>query len=294
MNEKITEKEHKQRLDSVIDYILKNLNNNISLQSLASVANYSPFHLQKIFKQYIGESPKQYIIKLRLETAFHIMIIHPHKSINEIALDCGFSSPAVFSRAIKNYFGHSPEQLRNLTPKERLKALSKSTPHTPPFGENKEPNLKSKLEVRVVKIKSIFGVYLLAPFDDGKQIQQSFRNLYQKLKAKDIISNEPTFYGILSPHQGNIYKSFIELDERNIALDKFHQTEIKGGKYAVFKVKGNKQQTLKSVQYFYHYWLSNNGYRIGDVVGFEKFSGNPYEIPYEKMERELFVPIEPI
>src|SRR3972149_1241739 len=108
-NKQVTEKEYKSRIDAVIDYILKNLNNDISLQALSNVANYSPYHLQKIFKQVIGKTPKQYIIKLKIETSLHLIIIHPHKSIIEIATECGFSSPSVFSRAFKNYFGVSPE-----------------------------------------------------------------------------------------------------------------------------------------------------------------------------------------
>src|SRR5579872_1851392 len=95
--------ERKRRIGHALDYIFNHLDSPIPLQTLAGVAHYSPFHLQKVFKQLIGDSPKQYIIKLRLETAFHVLIIHPHKPIQEISIDSGFSSPAVFSRAMKSY-----------------------------------------------------------------------------------------------------------------------------------------------------------------------------------------------
>ena len=43
--------DYKRRIDQVIDYIFGHPDTQISLQTLAGVANYSPFHLQKIFNQ---------------------------------------------------------------------------------------------------------------------------------------------------------------------------------------------------------------------------------------------------
>lgn len=68
----------------------------------------------------------QYSLKLRTETAFLLLIIQPNQTIGEIALDCGFSSPAVFSRAMRNHFGCSPGQLRALPHRQRMALLHKS------------------------------------------------------------------------------------------------------------------------------------------------------------------------
>lgn len=109
-----------KRIDAAIGYMLHNLGSNLSLTTLSRVANYSPFHFHKLFKEAIGVSPKQYMINLRLETALHQMIIHPNKSIKEISIECGYSSPAIFTRAISNYFGLSPLIIRELSSKERM------------------------------------------------------------------------------------------------------------------------------------------------------------------------------
>ena len=101
-----TQTEQQQRIARVIDHVLKNCHEDLSIDTLAKVAHYSPFHLQKLFKQLVGETPKQYSLKLRLERAFLLLLIHPHKTIEEVGLSCGFSSPSVFSRAMKQYFGH--------------------------------------------------------------------------------------------------------------------------------------------------------------------------------------------
>ena len=102
------------RVARVIDYIFTHSDQDLSRRCLSAVAHYSSEHLPKLFKQMVGQSPKQYSLRLRLETAFHYLVIRPQRSVQEIGFDCGFSALSLFSRAMKNYFGHSPEQIRQI------------------------------------------------------------------------------------------------------------------------------------------------------------------------------------
>lgn len=289
-----TSKEHKKRIDAVINYILKNINNDISLHALALVANYSPFHLQKLFKQLTGESPKQYIIKIRLETALLLMVIHPYKSLKEIGLDAGFSSPSVFSRAVKNYFGISPEEIRGYSPKERMLVFKSKKPKTThQIGIDAETAV-IKLDIQVKKIETIRGFYLLAPCDDPAKIQESFNEIMQIAIANDLLSDHKKIYGILSPHQGNIYKTFVAVNKRQQLPKKFNVTEIKAGKYVSFKIRGDIKQTIAAGHFLYHNWLPGNGYKIADIIRFEVFSENPATTPYHELNREVYLPVEPM
>jgi AraC family transcriptional regulator len=289
-----TSKEHKKRIDAVINYISKNINNDISLRALAGVANYSPFHLQKLFKQLTGESPKQYIIKIRLETALLLMVIHPYKSLKEIAMDTGFSSPSVFSRAVKKYFGISPEEIRGYSPKERMQIFKgKKSKLTHQIGIDAE-NAIVKLDIQIKKIETITGFYLIAPCDDTAKIQESFKEVIQIAIANDLLPDYKNIYGILSPHQGNIYKTFVAVNKHQQLPKKFNVTEIKAGKYVTFKIRGDIKETITAGHFLYHNWLPENGYKIADVVRFEVFSENPAITPYLKLQREIYVPVEPL
>ena len=287
--------EHKRRIDHVIDYIFTHLNTPISLQTLANVANYSPFHLQKVFKQVIGDSPKQYTIKLRLETAFHLLIIHPQKSIQEISIDSGFSSPAVFSRAIRSYFKHSPEQIRDLSHRERMKLLHRAAPKSASFqAPIPDSSINpGKVSIRAIKKESVRGIYLVAPFDAPAEIQRTFKDLSKIARSQDWAASGSGMYGILSPHQRNTYKSFLSVSKDMTGTDKFTVTEIKGGTFAAFKVKGDLRRTNKAAHYFYHRWLPDSGYKIAGVAGFETFADDPSCTPYYQLEREIHIPIEP-
>ena len=72
----------------------------------------SPSGLQRAFLQHFGVSPKQYIIKLRLNKALELLIEN-RLSVKEIALSCGFSDEKYFSRAFRERYGHPPSRLRD-------------------------------------------------------------------------------------------------------------------------------------------------------------------------------------
>jgi AraC family transcriptional regulator len=66
---------YNKQINRVIDYILNHLSDDLSLDKLAAIANYSPFHFQKIFKQVVGKTPKQFVILTKLKSATGFLII---------------------------------------------------------------------------------------------------------------------------------------------------------------------------------------------------------------------------
>lgn len=291
--------ERQYKMNQVIDYIFTHLDQEITIQTLGKVAHYSPFHLQKLFKQLVGESPKQYTLKLRLETAFHLLVIHPHKTIQEIALDGGFSSPAVFSRAIKNYFGYSPEQLRQLPHREKMKILHGATPTPNPSLLNQHPSVTrpdiaaapGHPVIQVIRKESVKGIYQLAPFNHPEKIQQVFQALLRFASTHNFSTKH--LYGILTPHQRNTYKAFLPLRDATAKSSPFPVSEIKGGTFATFTVSGDLKQTSKAAHYFLQRWLPESGYKIDGIAGFETFSENPASTPYFQLQRQIHIPIEP-
>jgi AraC family transcriptional regulator len=295
MANSIADIERKKRIDQVIDYILAHPAENTSLQTLAGVASYSAFHLQKIFKQTVGESPKQYMLKLRLETAFHLLIIHPQKTIQEIAIDCNFSSVPAFTRAVKGYFGHAPGELRALSHRQQMMILHTVNQVSAPCQASNQaeiPDTRSEPDIHTIKLTSRKGLYILAPFDDHAAIRKAFSQLARFASGNDWPAHQ--LYGILTPHQRNSYRAFLPLPCTGaVSAERFAQTEIPGGKFAVLTVKGDLKQTNKVLHYFYQRWLADNDYKIAGVAGFETFSEHPAEIPYYRLERKIHIPIEP-
>ena len=81
------------------------------LAELCETTFISPSSLHRLFVKHFGVSPKQYIIKLRINKALSLLIENK-LSVKEISFASGFADEKYFSRAFKNKYGYPPSQLR--------------------------------------------------------------------------------------------------------------------------------------------------------------------------------------
>ncbi len=298
--EKNIPKEYSRSINAAIDFILNNLNEELSLKKLAKVANYSPFHFQKIFKRTTGESPKHFITRMRLETAAHLLIMHNHKSINEVSIDSGFSSPSTFARAFRNYFGISAEELRSMPMEQRMNSFKKGDQkkqllETDLNFKNIRPSdemTPESLNIAVKKTESVRGIFVSTDLQDTANIRAAFKVLIQSADIYDLLTPRSKFIGIIYPHQG-IYKAFISIEPHQQIPSNLSVMQIQGGKFGAYKMKGDLPFAFATFKVFAKAWLPESGYRMPDICGFEIFSQNPLTKPYDEIEREILIEVEP-
>lgn len=82
-----------------------------SLAQLSAIAGWSPFHLHRAFRALVGETPKCYTQRLRLERAA-VLLGSTDRSAADVARAVGFRSPEVFSRAFRRQLGCTPTRYR--------------------------------------------------------------------------------------------------------------------------------------------------------------------------------------
>jgi AraC family transcriptional regulator len=83
----------------------------IGLPEWSRRAGWSRFHLHRALRAALGETPKQFNLRVRLERAAAALIA-TEKSVLDIALAAGFASHAVFTRAFRRRFGCAPMRYR--------------------------------------------------------------------------------------------------------------------------------------------------------------------------------------
>lgn len=100
------------RINSVIIYIEKNIDKPLNLDDIACHANFSPFHFHRIFTALEGETPAEFILRLRVEKVARLLQEQKNTTITEIAYNCGFSNYTSFNRAFKKHFGMTAQEFR--------------------------------------------------------------------------------------------------------------------------------------------------------------------------------------
>ena len=83
----------------------------VTIEHLAKLCGMSEVYLRKIFNHKFGISPKEYVIRKRIEYAKHLLI-SGHMSVSEVANLCGYTEPCHFSREFKKRTGISPKDFR--------------------------------------------------------------------------------------------------------------------------------------------------------------------------------------
>ncbi|WP_421899267.1 helix-turn-helix domain-containing protein [Maridesulfovibrio sp.] len=96
----------------VFDFVTKNYGRSIQVEDLAAQAGISTYHFSRLFKQSIGKSPHQFVIAYRVEQAKKLLSDKDRPMI-DIALSCGFSDQAHFSRMFKQVEGVTPKVWRS-------------------------------------------------------------------------------------------------------------------------------------------------------------------------------------
>jgi AraC family transcriptional regulator len=101
----------RRRLSRVLDYIETNLEGDLTLARLASIACLSRFHFSRAFKAAVGRSPHHYVSARRLEFAKQLLG-KSDQPLAHIALTLKFSCQANFTRAFRESTGQTPSQYR--------------------------------------------------------------------------------------------------------------------------------------------------------------------------------------
>ncbi|MEN5300765.1 GlxA family transcriptional regulator [Pseudomonas sp. TWI628] len=95
------------KLSQVVAIMEANLEEPLALEELANLNEVTVRQLERLFHKYLQRTPSQYYLELRLSRARELLL-RSDVQVREVALACGFSSPAHFSKSYSRFFGLSP------------------------------------------------------------------------------------------------------------------------------------------------------------------------------------------
>ena len=102
-------------VDRMQKYIVSHIGEEITMQDLSRIAGYSLWHSARMFKEYLGKTPFEYIRALRLTTAAKELRDSSERIVH-VALNGGFDSHDGFTRAFAKQFEITPKKYQSEKP----------------------------------------------------------------------------------------------------------------------------------------------------------------------------------
>ncbi|MBQ4835732.1 MULTISPECIES: helix-turn-helix domain-containing protein [Pseudoalteromonas] len=100
-----------KRLNAGREYIAGNYHTPLSLSDIAQYAHMSPYHFLRSFKDTYGETPNEFLVRLRVESAKK-MLITENFSVSEVCEKVGYISLGSFSSLFLKQTGMAPTLYR--------------------------------------------------------------------------------------------------------------------------------------------------------------------------------------
>jgi transcriptional regulator GlxA family with amidase domain len=95
------------RFTELIPWIMRNLHQNLSVNTLARRACMSPSHFNRAFKSVFGNTPAEFVETLRINEAKRRLSV-PKRTLDTIAASVGFADAQTFQRAFERRLGTKP------------------------------------------------------------------------------------------------------------------------------------------------------------------------------------------
>ncbi len=108
------------RIKSILMYIHANYAQKLTLKQIAQASQISVSECSHLFKQYVKESPFEYLLHYRIEQSLSLLQ-QKQLSITQIALNCGFTNSSYYARIFKRYMNISPKKYQNNENKNHIR-----------------------------------------------------------------------------------------------------------------------------------------------------------------------------
>ena len=300
----MTSEEHIKRIRKVLNFIEENLDNELSLENLAEIGNYSPFHFHRIFRGIIGETLQEYINRNRMEKSAMLLSHHKNKSLEEVFSEVGFKSNSTFSKTFKKYFGVSPSVFRKNTPEK----FSKILPMNSNNGQKEVVfqqylyninQMKNFMETTAkIEVKELPEMNLASVLSIGVQnIDNAYnkliswgisKNLFPRENVK-MISVYHDSFKVTAPNKVRIHACML-LDEPIKTDGEIFPETLPKGRHIVGSYFIGIHEFEKAWQSLF-LWMNENGYQYKRTFPFEIYHNNFKEHPEKKCRVDFCIPI---
>lgn len=297
--------EYQKRINAVFEFIDANLDNELSLETVAQIAYYSPFHFHRIFKMITNETLNQYIIRKKIEKAASLLLHKKELTITSIVYQLGFTSNAVFTRTFKSYYKQSPTEFRK-THLHKFSKINQIDSKNSQQMESYETYICNLIKLKnfttmhaKIEIKELVTQpYAYVTHIGVEGLEKAFQKIVQWCTPKQILENNRSkiirvfhdSFKITNPDKVRMSIG-VTLTETIAVNGELNIGHLPKGKYIV----GHYELLIEDLEKAWtglFIWMNENGYKKADHNPFELYHNDFNKHPEKKAILDLYIPVE--
>lgn len=291
MSREATTNYYQSKVQEVIHYIENNLDQELSIKTLAERSNISFYHFHRIFKASVGTPLGTYINRLRLDTAAKL-IRYSGISIGEIALKIGYNDVSAFSKSFTREFSITPTDYR-----QNRESLINSSIDLQWNHENIE-NYHLRPKIKIVPPIHALCIEVRGEYG-GQGTEEAWKALIDYATSNRLIGWNPDAFSIYydDPDEKGIDNCLSDLC---IAVRKkvnpdapLKIKEIEGGKFLVFRYQGPYEKLWHVYNHlFKEHFLRADKYKLRDAPILEKYIKYSEKTRPENLLTDILIPVD--
>lgn len=276
-----TRLDYGRRIARVADHIAENLDGELSVERLAEVAFFSPFHFHRIYREATGETLADTVRRLRLHRAA-TELTRENTSLERIAKRAGYGTLAAFSRAFASDYGVPPGTYRM---RGQLLPPSPKRPHAQAMPYR-------------VEIAPFAGARLaaIAHRGDYQKINNSFARLQIWFAARDLPFTRS--FGIYFDDPESVAEKDLRAEAGLETTGEIPQSgavrerRIPAMHCASVLHTGPYAELERAYRALFRDWLPGSGFEAGDFPCFEEYLDDPRDTPPPKLRTRVHLPLK--
>lgn len=282
------------RFRKLLDHIDEHLDDELSLEVLSAICDFSKFHFHRQFSNSFGLSVHKYVQLMRLRRASRQLAFRAELRVIDIALESGYESPEAFARAFKKAVGQTPSEFR-----DQPEWISWHATYQP-LAELRSRHMTCHYcleDVQIVLFEAT-RVAVLEHRGDPRLLPNSVRKFIDWRKQNRLPPKHSATFNVIYDDPEDTPPDRFRFDlcaaiTRPVEANDQGVIErvLPGGRCARLRYVGAEDGMGEAIRFLYARWLPQGGEELRDCPLFLRRVRFAPEVPEHESEIDLYLPL---